>query len=161
MHHWYITEAGVVTKLQPRRSGVPVSFPQTHRQVWGPPSPFTAYQGSFPAVKWPGCEADHTLPFSAEVKNKQIYTSTSPPCLYGVARDNFTFLDTLGNITEKITWSDTDKERIYTDKIINLPFFNNSKILSTASCYSLSENYIILWHPHVKCHLHKRLLTHL
>jgi len=32
-------------------------------------------------VRWPGHEADHSLPSSAEVKNEWNYTSTSP-CVY-------------------------------------------------------------------------------
>jgi hypothetical protein len=31
-----------------------------------------------PGVKWPGPEADHPIPYRAEVKNAWIYTSTSP-----------------------------------------------------------------------------------
>jgi hypothetical protein len=31
-----------------------------------------------PGVKWPGREADHSPPTSAEVKKKCIYTSTPP-----------------------------------------------------------------------------------
>jgi hypothetical protein len=34
--------------------------------------------GSFPAVKRPGREADHSPPTSAEVKKMWIYTSTPP-----------------------------------------------------------------------------------
>jgi hypothetical protein len=35
-------------------------------------------------VKRPGCEADHSPPFSAEVKNAWSYTSTHPIYLHGV-----------------------------------------------------------------------------
>jgi hypothetical protein len=35
-------------------------------------------------VKWPGREADHLLPSSAEVKNTWSYTSTPPIRLHGV-----------------------------------------------------------------------------
>jgi hypothetical protein len=38
-------------------------------------------RGSFPGVKQPGCEADHSLPSSAEVKNSWSYTST-PQCAF-------------------------------------------------------------------------------
>jgi len=31
-------------------------------------------------VKWPGCEANHMPPSSAEVKNAWSYTSTPPVC---------------------------------------------------------------------------------
>jgi hypothetical protein len=50
--------------------------------------------GSFPGVKRPGREADHSPPTSTEVKTMWIYTSTSPyafmtQCLVK-HRDNFT-----------------------------------------------------------------------
>jgi hypothetical protein len=32
-----------------------------------------------PAVKWPGREADHPCPYSVDVTNEWIYTSTSLP----------------------------------------------------------------------------------
>jgi hypothetical protein len=35
-------------------------------------------------VKWPGCEADHSPPSSAEAKNAWSYTSTPPIRLHGV-----------------------------------------------------------------------------
>jgi hypothetical protein len=35
-------------------------------------------------IKWPGREADHSPPSSAEVKNAWSYTSTLPVCLHGV-----------------------------------------------------------------------------
>jgi hypothetical protein len=35
-------------------------------------------------LKQPGCEVDHSLPSSAEVKNAWGYTCTPPICLYGV-----------------------------------------------------------------------------
>ena len=44
-----------------------------------------------PGVKWPGCEDHHSPPCSVEVKNEWICTSTSPVCLHGMQRDNFTF----------------------------------------------------------------------
>jgi len=34
-------------------------------------------------MKWPGFEADHSPPSSAEVKSAWSYTSTSPICLHG------------------------------------------------------------------------------
>jgi hypothetical protein len=41
-------------------------------------------RGSFPGVKWPGCEADNSLQSRAEVKNAWSYTSTPPIRLHGV-----------------------------------------------------------------------------
>jgi len=39
---------------------------------------------SFPGVKWPGHEADHPRPSSAEVKNSWNYTSIPPVRLHVV-----------------------------------------------------------------------------
>jgi hypothetical protein len=41
-------------------------------------------RGSFPGVKRPGCEAYHSPPSSAEVKNVWIYTFTPLISLHGV-----------------------------------------------------------------------------
>jgi hypothetical protein len=41
-------------------------------------------RGSFPGVKRPGREADHSPPTSAEVKNVLSYTSTPPIRLHGL-----------------------------------------------------------------------------
>jgi hypothetical protein len=38
-------------------------------------------EGSYPGVKRPGCEADHSPPTSAEVKKIWIYTFTTPYAL--------------------------------------------------------------------------------
>jgi hypothetical protein len=35
-------------------------------------------------VNWPGCEADHSSPSSAKIKNAWSYTSTLPIRLHGV-----------------------------------------------------------------------------
>jgi hypothetical protein len=52
----------------------------------------------FLGIKQPGREADHSPPFSVEIKNAWSYISTPPIRLYGVVlsykeqnRDNFTF----------------------------------------------------------------------
>jgi hypothetical protein len=51
--------------------------------------------GSFPGVKWPGCEADHSHISSAKVKNAWSYNSSSPYVFMAWClvkhRDNFTF----------------------------------------------------------------------
>jgi hypothetical protein len=41
-------------------------------------------RGSFPGVKWPEREADHSPPSTAEVKNAWSYTSTPSIRLHGV-----------------------------------------------------------------------------
>jgi hypothetical protein len=47
------------------------SNPQCPDWIWGPPSlQHNRYKGLFPCgVKWPECEADHSHPSSAKVKN--------------------------------------------------------------------------------------------
>ena len=42
-------------------------------------------------TKWPGLEAEHTPPYSAQVMNEWSYTFTPPPCLQNMYRD-FTFI---------------------------------------------------------------------
>ena len=47
--------------------------------LWAPASLlFSGYLDSFPGVKQPGRDAEHSLPPSAEVKNERSYTSTPP-----------------------------------------------------------------------------------
>jgi len=53
--------------------------------------PIQGYGGSFPGLKRPGREADHTPPSSSEGKNEWIYTSTPTVILHGVKGDKFTF----------------------------------------------------------------------
>ena len=45
-------------------------------------------------IKRAESEVDHTLPSSAEVKNKWSYTSTSHVHLHGIDRNTFKFLST-------------------------------------------------------------------
>jgi hypothetical protein len=59
---------------------------------WGPPSLlFSGHEASLLVVKWPKCDADHSLPSSTEVKNEWRCTST-PEYLHSMYRDNFTFV---------------------------------------------------------------------
>jgi hypothetical protein len=68
----------------------------------------------FLGVRWLGHEADHSPTPSNELKNEWSCTST-PVCLHGIKRDNFTFtLDFLmcvicGNEDRK----NTDDEKLY------------------------------------------------
>jgi hypothetical protein len=59
------SSVGIATRLRAGRSGFRVRFP-----VWA--GNFSLHHrvqnGSFPGVKWPGREADHSPPFNAEVK---------------------------------------------------------------------------------------------
>jgi hypothetical protein len=47
-------------------------------RLWGPPTLLSngGTRGSFPGVKWPEREADHSPPSNTEVKNAWSYTST-------------------------------------------------------------------------------------
>jgi hypothetical protein len=47
-------------------------------------------------VKWPGHEAEHSQPSSAQVKNEWSYVSTPPLGLHAMYRDSlaFTFYET-------------------------------------------------------------------
>jgi hypothetical protein len=45
-----------------------------------------------PEVEQLGCEADHSPPPHAKVKNERSCTSTPVKCLRGVYRDNFNFI---------------------------------------------------------------------
>jgi len=66
------------------------SSPQIPDLLW-----VNGYQNSFPRVKRPEHEADHSPPSSAKTKNDWICTSTPSICLQGVDRHNFTFAFTL------------------------------------------------------------------
>jgi hypothetical protein len=95
------TVVDIATRLRAGRSGVRIpaevrdfSFLQNLPYLlWGLVSlVFNGYQGSFPGVKRPGREVNHSPPSSAEVKNEWSYTSTPPICLHCVDRENFAFL---------------------------------------------------------------------
>jgi hypothetical protein len=72
--------------LDDRRVGVRVpvgsrifSSPCRADRFWGPPSLLSnRYRGSFPGIKRPGREANHSPPASAEVKKIWIYTAVTP-----------------------------------------------------------------------------------
>jgi hypothetical protein len=55
-------------------------FSTSSRPIPGPRTPSypKGNGGSFPGVKWPGREADHSPPTNAAVKNTWIHTSTPP-----------------------------------------------------------------------------------
>jgi len=50
------------------------------------------YRGSFPGVKRPGREVNHSSPSSTEVKNKCNYASALPIYFQDAVRENFLFL---------------------------------------------------------------------
>jgi hypothetical protein len=61
-------------------------FTTVSRTALGPTQPPIQWgtRGSFPGVKRPGCEADHSPLSSVEVKNAWSYTSTPPIRIHGV-----------------------------------------------------------------------------
>jgi hypothetical protein len=74
-HYWdnYWKTEG--SELEPQQGQ---EFSPNHPdQLWGPTNLSNGYWGLFPqGVKQQGCEADHSLPASAEVKKMWIYKST-------------------------------------------------------------------------------------
>lgn len=92
---------GIVSRLGAGRSGVSNPgegtrfFCSTYRpdRVWGPPdSLFKEHRVSFQDRKWPGCDVEHSLPSSAEVKNENSCTSIPSIRPHGVDGD-FSFND--------------------------------------------------------------------
>jgi hypothetical protein len=87
-----------VTMLRAQRTGFESRqdflFSETSRPTMGPTRPPMQYlpEALSPGVKLPGCEADHLVPTSAEVKNDmRRYTSSPPICLHGVDRTTLPF----------------------------------------------------------------------
>jgi hypothetical protein len=69
----------VLKHLTSSHSSFRSCFSPYHRFQTGsgahPASYTMGIKGSFPGSKWPGRDADHSPPFSAEVKNAWSYTS--------------------------------------------------------------------------------------
>jgi hypothetical protein len=98
-HIKYIRSIGQTSKLQlrPVKGSNPAEAkefpcsPYLIHSPWGPNNHlFNGYQGLFPELKLPGCEADRSPPSRAEVKNEWRYTSIPPICFHG-AEGAFTF----------------------------------------------------------------------
>ena len=65
---------------------------ETSTPALGPTQPSIQWvQGLFGGVKRAGHDIEHTRPSLVDVTNEWIYTSTTPICLHGMDRDNFTF----------------------------------------------------------------------
>ena len=78
--------------MKPARGVRVFSSPKCPYWLWDAPSLlFSGYQASFPGLKWPECEVNHSLPFSAKVKDEWSCTSALPLCLHGMDRENFSF----------------------------------------------------------------------
>lgn len=87
----------IVTGLQAGWSGVGILegvrdlSPKDPGWLQGlPRTLFTGYQGALPGGKVAGCEADHSHPSNAELKNEKSCTSISHVYLHGMCRDSFT-----------------------------------------------------------------------
>ena len=61
------------------------------RPATAPTQPLIEYRRSFPTVRRPGFEAEHSPPYSAEIKNEWSSVSTYSVGLHGSDRDTFTF----------------------------------------------------------------------
>ena len=65
--------------LIPVRYKRPFPSLRSSKKLWAPPSLLLQIlRSSFPGVKRPGHEADHTPPYSSEFKNEWSYTYVSP-----------------------------------------------------------------------------------
>jgi hypothetical protein len=92
-------EASIVTGLWARQSGFQLlvgsrgqSVLKMYGSALGPTPPMIQWvlESSFPGLQQPRCEAGHSRPSSAKVKNEWSYNSTAPIILSGVSRDNLT-----------------------------------------------------------------------
>jgi len=69
--------------------------PKSPDRLCGPPRPLSNGYQVLPRgglVKQAGYEVNHSPPSSAMFKNEWSYTFTSPVCLHGMDRENFTFI---------------------------------------------------------------------
>jgi len=90
-----------VTRLSGTRTR-DLSPPKRLYQVLGPPSLLSkGYLVSFPWVRRPGREVNHSHPSRARVTNKWRHTSTLTVCIHGVERGKFTLLFTFLNNTKE------------------------------------------------------------
>jgi len=85
-----LNDACVVFRLQAGQSGsVPGSLVC---KVWLTQLISDGLPGDVsPGIKWSGRDADHSSPFSTEVKNEWIYTFLTPPYAIMVCSVNFPF----------------------------------------------------------------------
>lgn len=64
------------------------------KSALGPTQPLIQWEGGIlNGEKMAWCKVKHSIPSSAEVKNKWNYTSSPPRCLHGSDRDNLTFTE--------------------------------------------------------------------
>ena len=99
------------TTLQAERSGfrIPVHkeiflFSKSPDLLWAPPSILlTGYRNSFPGIKRPGREVNHSPPSSFAVTNGWNRASVPQLCVHAVERDNFFFSIPFGN-KNRVFW---------------------------------------------------------
>ena len=85
------TVVGIRTRLRDVRSGRLFSSSHFPDGLRGSPNLlFNGCLGSFPGVKLPGRDFDHSPPHCAEVKNEWVCTSALPIRLHGFERENST-----------------------------------------------------------------------
>ena len=77
-------------------TGTCVLSPKCPDCLWNPPSLlFNGYRGFSWRENWPGCEADHSTPSGAQVKNGGLYISAPSACHRGGQVDILTFITTV------------------------------------------------------------------
>ena len=80
------------------------SSPKRPDLLWAPPSILlTGYRNSFPGIKRPGREVNHSPPSSFAVKNGWNRASVPQLCVHAVERDNFFFPIPFGN-KNRVFW---------------------------------------------------------
>ena len=84
------------TRLRQRQDSF-ILFKMSRQDLWLPSLLFNGQRYSFPGVKRPGIESEHSPPSSVEVTNEWSYASTPPVCIHGGHRENFIF-HALGSI---------------------------------------------------------------
>ena len=86
------TSARMVRGSNPSRDKRFISSPKRPNRLCDPPSLlFIGYRGSFPGIKQPGSQFNHSPPFSVEVKSEWSYTATPPIRLRAVDSYNSAF----------------------------------------------------------------------
>jgi hypothetical protein len=81
------------TNRIPIRGNIFIPTQKLPDRLWGPPTLLlNGHLRSFPGIKQPEREVDHSPPTSTKVKNEWSYTSITPIALHGVDSDNYILL---------------------------------------------------------------------
>ena len=97
----------LVTRLRTARSGVRIPERLRELSLWGPTHTllFHGYWCSFPGLKRPEHDIDHSHRSSAKVKNVWNCTSSPPVLLHNPDRAELTFLCVLSwNVRNLLAW---------------------------------------------------------